>query len=122
MATNGAEGSKAGALPTLFPPAWGQPLKEQDYADLALCWITRGIADEAMLRRVNEYEGREITGQKGNRDCSGILFSYYWPGEPSPNNYRVRRDNPDVKFDKNGKPKQDRKYLGPPKGANRLYI
>jgi len=119
---NQARASKADVLPNRIPPSWGQPLTENDYADLAKSWITPEIADEAMLRRVDEGEGREVTGQKGTRDCAGILYSYYWPGEPSPTNYRVRRDNPDVKFDKNGKPKQDRKYLGPPKGANRLYI
>src|SRR5580704_16894489 len=105
-----------------IPPSWGGPLTESDYAALGLSWITRLGAEEAMLRRVNDFEGREIIGQKGNRDCSGILFSSYWPGEPSPNNYRVRRDNPDLKYDKDGKPKPDKKYLGSPKSSNRLYI
>ena len=113
---------KADGSPERRPPSWGGPLNENDYTTLAASWITREIADEAMLRRVDEYEGREVVGEKGKRDCSGLLFSYYWPGEPGPNSYRVRRDNPDMKFDRNGKPRQDKKYLGPPRSSNRLYI
>jgi len=75
-----------------------------------------------MLRRVDEYEGREVVGQKGNRDCSGILFPYYWPDEPGPHTHRVRRDNPDWKYNTEGKAKPDKKYLGAPGSANRLYI
>src|SRR5262249_19708483 len=61
-------------------------------------------------------------GQKGNRDCAGILIPYYWPGDGSAFNYRIRRDNPDWTASKDGKLKPQGKYLGPPKGANRLYI
>jgi hypothetical protein len=86
--------------PRRIPPSWGVPLTEGDYANLGGSWITKEIADEAMLRRVDEYEGREVVGQKGNRDCAGILIPYYWPGEPHPINYRVRRDNPDWKVGK----------------------
>jgi hypothetical protein len=104
------------------PPSWGRPLTEEDYACLAASGITRELGDQALLRHVDTSEGREITGQKGNRDCAGILIPYYWPGEPSPFNYRVRRDNPDWEQGRDGKLKQKRKYLGPPNGANRLYI
>ena len=105
-----------------MPPSWGGPLSESDYATLAASWITREIADAAMLRRVDAHEGREVVGQKGNRDCAGIVVSYYWPGEPWPFNYRLRRDNPDWKYDGQGNAKPDKKYLGPPRSANRLYI
>jgi hypothetical protein len=101
--------------------SWGKPLTESDYAALAASWITREIADAAMLRRVEDHEGREIVGQKG-RNCAGILIPYYWPGEPSVFNYRIRRDNPDWTFGKDGRPKTERKYLGPPNGANRLFV
>ena len=110
------------ALRDRIPPNWGGPLNEADYAALAESWIPREIADAAMLRRVDEYQGREVIGQKGSRDCAGILIPYYWPGEPGAFNYRVRRDHPDLKYDGQGNPKPDKKYLGPPKGANRLYI
>ena len=102
-------------------PSWGGPLNESDYATLSASWITPEIADEARLARVDTYEGREIVGQKGNRDCSGILFPYYWPGEPNPHSYRIRRDNPDW-TERGGKVKANAKYLGAPRSANRLYI
>jgi len=98
-------------------PSWGKPLTEGDYAALATSWITREIADAAMLRRVDQYEGREIVGQKGKRDCAGVIFPYYWPGDVSAFNYRIRRDNPDWTAGKDGKPKPQGKYLGPPNGA-----
>ncbi len=75
-----------------------------------------------MLRRVDAQQGRDIIGQNGNRDCSGLLFPYYWPGEPFPFNYRIRRDHPEWEQGKDGRLKANRKYLGPPGGANRLYI
>jgi hypothetical protein len=106
----------------LIPPQWGRPLNEADYVALAACWITREVADAALLRRVDEREGREVVGQKGNRDCAGILIPYYWPGVSQAFNYRLRRDNPEWTEDKNGKLKPERKYLSPPNGANRLFI
>jgi len=108
--------------PDRVPPAWGVPLTEQDYSGLSSSWITKELADLAMFRRVDSQEGRDVVGQKGTRDCAGILFPYYWPGEPSPVAYRVRRDKPDYAFGKDGKPKPERKYLGAPGSANRLYI
>ncbi len=102
-------------------PSWGKPLHETDYATLAASWITREIAEAAMLRRVEDHEGREIVGQK-SRNCAGILIPYYWPGDASVFNYRIRRDNPDWTVGKDGTPKTERKYLGPPNGANRLFV
>src|SRR5258708_25386121 len=104
------------------PPGWGNPLNEEDLLRLGQSWITPELADRGMLRRVDAIEGREVIGQKGTRDCAGLLIAYYWPGEPSPFNYRVRRDNPEWEEGKNGQLKQKRKYLGPPGGANRLYV
>ena len=105
-----------------MPPSWGGPLNGNDYATLAASWITQEIANEAMLRRVDAQEGREVIGQKGTRDCAGILYPYYWPGQPSPINCRLRRDQPDIIQGKDGKLKLDRKYLGAPNDRNRLYI
>ncbi len=106
----------------LVPPQWGVPLSENDYVTLAASWITVEVADAAMLRRVDSIEGNEIVGQKGSRNCAGMLIPYYWPGQPSPFNYRLRRDNPEWTQGKDGKSKPERKYLGPPNGGNRLYI
>src|SRR5580704_9291706 len=106
------------AVPSLdpIPPAWGGPLTEEDYSALLCSWITGEIADQAMLRRVNEQEGREVIGQKGKRDCAGILYSYYWPGDKQPVSYRVRRDHPEVVAGPNGQLKLSGKYLGAPGG------
>jgi len=41
-----------------LPPKWGGPLTEADYAALAKSWITREVADAAMLRRVGDAEFR----------------------------------------------------------------
>jgi len=104
------------------PPDWGTPLNERDYDWLSQSWITGELADQAMLRRVDAQQGREIVGQKGTRDCSGILIPYYWPDGPHPFSYRVRRDHPELEAGKDGRLKQKGKYLGAPGGANRLYI
>src|SRR5437879_3971191 len=105
-----------------IPPPWGGPLSEGDFASLAASWITQEIAEKGMLCRVDAQDGREVVGQKGNRDCAGTLIPYYWPGQPGAFNYRLRRDNPDWTAGKNGKPKLDKKYLGPSNSGNRLYI
>jgi hypothetical protein len=112
------------AVPGLehIPPPWGKPLTEEDYIAFIASWISRDIADQALLRRVDTIEGREIVGQKGSRDCAGVLFTNYWPGQPGPVNYRIRRDNPDWVQGKDGKARPQAKYLGAPKSWNRLYI
>lgn len=110
------------AGPDRATPNWGGPLIEADYVNLASSWITPEIADAAMLRRVAAQEGREIVCQKGKRDCAGVLIPYYWPGNPIPVSYRIRRDHPDMVQGKDGAIKQERKYLGEPGGGNRLYI
>src|ERR1039457_60338 len=109
-------------IPERIPPAWGGPLTAADYAALLKSWIPQEIADAAMLRRVDQPQGRRLLGLRGSRDCTGILIPYYWPGDPKLFNYRVRRDHPEWTTGKDGKPKPDKKYLGPPKGTNRLYI
>ena len=112
----------ASRFPVRTPLPWGVPLIESDYLTLAESWISRELVDEAMLVRVNTEEGREAVSEKGTRDCAGILIPYYWPGESSTRNYRLRRDNPDWVQGKDGKPKRERKYLGPPASGNWLYI
>jgi hypothetical protein len=105
-----------------IPPQWGVPLTEGDYATLEVSWITPEMAAQAMLRRVYAQQGREILGQKGNRDCSGILIPYYFPGETSPRTYRLRLDHPEMRQGKDGKPKARGKYLAPKGDRNRLYF
>jgi hypothetical protein len=106
----------------LVPPSLGSPLTEADYEALATSWITRDLADQAMIRRVDSREGREAIGQKGSRDCAGLLFPIYRPGCAHAHSYRLRRDNPEWTQGKDGTPKPDRKYLGAPGSTNRLYF
>ncbi len=47
-----------------IPPTWGGPLSDEDYANLNGSWITCALADQAMLRRVSDHEGREVIGHK----------------------------------------------------------
>ena len=103
-------------------PPWGSPLNHDDYKSLEGSWITPGLADASNLRRVDAQIGREVIGQKGKRDCAGILISYYWPGESHPHSYRIRRDNPEYELGKDGTLKQRNKYLAAPGSANRLYF
>jgi hypothetical protein len=119
---NGAPTRTAEGIFVRIPPSWGGPLSVTDYATLGSSWITPEIADAAMLRRVDDHEGRVVVGQKGRLDCAGVLIPYYSPGEPYAFSYRLRRDNPDWKMGKDGRLKPDKKYLGPPKSTNRLYI
>jgi hypothetical protein len=105
-----------------IPPQWGGPLTDRDYATLTASWITPEMAAHAMLCRVTAQQGREILGQKGNRDCSGLLIPYYFPGETSPFTYRLRLDHPDMCQGKDGKLKTRAKYLAPKGDRNRLYI
>ena len=60
--------------------------------------------------------------QKRSVDCDGMVFPYTWPGEPMPRTYRIRRDSPDFRRDKDGKDKVEKKYLAPPGDGNRLYV
>lgn len=75
-------------------PIWGGPLLVADYAVLSKSWITEECASTALLRRVDSKEGQEVVGQKGTRDCSGLLIPYYLPGTAGPHSYRIRRDTP----------------------------
>ena len=109
-------------LLTRVPPSWGGVLTQTDYEELAKSWIDSELADLAQLRRVDAAEGREVIGQKGNRDCSGILIPFYYPESSHAHSYRLRRDNHEWKLGKDGVLKADRKYLGEPGSGNRLYF
>jgi hypothetical protein len=100
----------------------GEPLSEADYVALESSWITRDLADQAMLRRVSSAEGAEIVGRRDNDSYSGIVFVYVWPGEDGIREYWLRRDRPEIRYDAAGSPKEQNKYLGPPGRGNLLYI
>src|SRR5713101_5235694 len=100
----------------------GTELTPDDLAGLARSWITPQMASEAMLRRVTSIEGAQLIGRSGVGNYSGIAFPYIWPGEAHVREYRVRRDQPDIEYDRNGQPKEKAKYLSPPGRGNFLYF
>jgi hypothetical protein len=104
------------------PPSIGGPLTERDYEWLAVSWITRELADLAMLRRVDTMDGRDAIGHHGKRDCAGLIFPYYLAEASHPHCNRLRPDIPDWKQGKDGTLKPEGKYLSEPGAANRLYF
>jgi hypothetical protein len=99
----------------------GTKLPASDLEALTRSWIDHEWAERALLRRVTRLEGAEIIGQKDGKDYAGIIFPNFWPGESLPREYQLRRDSPDVTYDK-GVRKLLRKYLSPPGRGNLVYF
>lgn len=94
----------------------------QDIAALEKSYITPKLAEQAMLFRVNSADGATLIGRNGQADYAGIVFPYYWPGDSTPREYRLRRDHPELEQKPDGTRKEKNKYLSPPGGANLLYF
>jgi hypothetical protein len=95
----------------------GTDLEARDLEALAARWIPPELAEQALLRRVDDREGGTILGRNGDGRYSGILIPYVLPGQTGAREYRVRRDHPDME---GGKPKG--KYLSPPGKGNLIYF
>ena len=79
-----------------FPPRWGNPLTEDDYAMLATSWITRKSPTPLCFVVSTRSTAVEIVSEaEGKRDCAGLVFPYHFPGEAQAHSYRIRRDNPE---------------------------
>jgi hypothetical protein len=102
-------------------PSWGGPLIEADYAKLEQSWISRELANQAMLRRVSSNDGASIVGRRDNGSFAGVIFPFIWPGEVHIREYWLRRDRPEIEYNADGLPKEQNKYLGPPGRGNLLY-
>ena len=100
---------------------FGTPLTDADFEALERSWIDRASAEAARLFRVTSFNGAAMVGQKGGHDYSGMAFPNIRPGETEPRQYRLRRDAPEVTYEK-GQRKELRKYLGPPSRGNLLYF
>jgi hypothetical protein len=100
------------------------PLAATDYAGLEESYLTREIVDAARIQRVETIEGAGIVGKPPNaaRDYAGLIFPYFWPGNPHPREYRLRRDHPDLERKPDGSIKEKNKYLSPPGKGNLFYI
>ena len=101
--------------------AQGAPLETRDYQTLAARWISRDLADAALLRRVDSSIGRQLVGGNGSSRYDGLAIPYVWPGEDHVREYRLRRDHPDLEPSSSGL-KEVGKYLSPPGRRNMLYF
>jgi hypothetical protein len=99
----------------------GTELNEQDLAKLEQSWIPADLAAMAQLRRVTSMDGAQLVGRKPGDNCAGVIFPYFWPGDTSPREYRLRRDVPDVKME-GGRQREVNKYLAAPGRGNLLYF
>ena len=97
-------------------------LTEADYRMFELSWITRQIADDAMIRRVSSSEGAELVCCKNSGNYAGLVFSYVWPVDTHVRDYRLRRDCPEMERKPDGSLREKRKYLSAPGGRNKLYF
>lgn len=100
---------------------YGTPLQPEDYAALERSWISRAIADSAMLRRVTSEEGKETVGRRDFEDYAGILFPYLWPGKAGVFAHRIRRDHPPYEIHEGRRRERD-KYISAPGYGNGLYF
>lgn len=104
----------------MMPPG-AKPLTESDYD--RLIGIDRETVISAQLARVDNFTARQLTGQNGPHDLSGIAIPYYRPGTADPLEYSVRLDDPPrTELGKHGEFKETRKYLWPVGRPNRFYV
>ncbi|MBZ5626470.1 MAG: hypothetical protein LAQ69_48475 [Acidobacteriia bacterium] len=66
--------------PAKLLSSFGSDLTDADYQGLATRRITRKLADEAGLRRVDSLTGREMFGRKRG-DLAGLIIPNIFPGE-----------------------------------------
>jgi hypothetical protein len=91
-------------------------LTRQDIENLKQCGISAEIIERAGIRRVDHREGCEMFGRSlTSGPMPGLLIPNILPGESRP-----RRDKPEIR-EKNGKRKEEGKYIGEP-GKNHFYI
>ena len=103
--------------------ATGIRLTDADLAALEReSWIDQPTAQQFGLCRVTSLEGAALAGRTDLEDYAGVAFPTYWPGDPSPKEYFLRRDHPSMEQRGNGTLKPSRKYLAPPGRGNRLLF
>lgn len=100
---------------------WGEPLTESDYRSLATRWITRELADQCGIRRVDSITGGAMFGRKrGN--LAGLIIPNVAPWDSLPRSYRLRLDNPDFQYRSDGTVRESNKYLQATEARNTLYF
>lgn len=94
--------------------------------DWSSSYITEEWIQKARIYQVDHEEGKLTIGRQGHRDngkrYDGIVFPYYWPGEPHKRNERLRRNVPDFEKLADGTTKEKNKYLSAPTWKNNVYF
>jgi len=93
-------------------------LNPEDLTAMAKRWITPEIAVQAGIYRVDSIEGARLVGRNSSGDYSGLAIPNILPGQTRPREFRLRRDNPELKPDG----REANKYLSPPGRGNLLYF
>src|SRR5262249_15627990 len=83
--------------------------------------ISRELADEAGIRRVDSYTAQEMFGRKRG-DLAGIIIPNVFPGDGNVRDYRLRLDRPEIEQRVDGTIKEHAKYIQPPGRRNMLYF
>ena len=99
-------------------------LTKKDLDWLARSYITPELAERAKIGRVDTHDGAQMVGRKptAKQNYAGLVFPYFWPGEPYPGELRLRRDEPDLEQQSDGSTKEKGKYLSAPGRGNTLYF
>lgn len=97
-------------------------LSPTDLQALESRWIDASYATRARLERVDSLRGGELVRHNGKGNYDGIAIPYYWPGETTIRDYRLRRDHPDMEAVPGGGFKTRGKYLSPPGRGNLPYL
>jgi predicted P-loop ATPase len=100
---------------------WGGPLTESDYQSLAGRWITRELAHQCGIRRVDSITGRAMFGRK-HGNLAGLIIPNVAPWDSHSRNYRLRLDEPDLQYQSDGTIREANKYLQAPEARNTLYF
>ena len=103
-------------------PTWGRDLTGADYQGLAARWISRELADDAGLRRVDSTVGGQMFARR-HGELSGIIIPNVAPWDCSHvREYRERLDKPDLEYGSDGNVRETNKYIQPPGRRNLLYF
>jgi predicted P-loop ATPase len=101
--------------------SFGGDLNEGDYRRLAERAISRELADEAGIRRVDSLTGRDMFGRRqGN--LAGLIIPNVFPGEGRIREYRLRLDTPELERRIDGTTRERSKYLQPTGRRTTLYF
>src|SRR5262245_2531701 len=102
-----------------FITSWGHDLTEADYRALAARWISRELADEAGLRRVDSLTGRHMFSRKKG-DVAGMIIPNVALWDPG--YIRERLDNPELEYRSDGGVRETNKYIQPSGRGNLLFF